>query len=176
MHRFLMYSVFSLFLSYYSYAQDSTKVKTKFEEFSSEDGILRRFDTKKIGKVKGFTMTKNTVTNIETGKFYNAVEVTEKPGFWDAHIFGSILLDEDDIPSFIKTLKYFRENVITNDCKEECPYYQYETKSGVRAYINKLIGAYGSSWHIYVSRHGLYLMDLDKKDLDVFITLLESYK
>jgi hypothetical protein len=155
--------------------QDTSKTQTKFEEFSSEDGILRKFEIKKIGKVKSFTMSKKTVTNVETGKFYNAIEITEKPGFWGLNMPGLILLDEDELPSLMKTFKYFQTNVVTDQCKENCPSFQYETKGGVKAHIYKEIGAYGSAWHIYLGKN-LAMLDLDTKDLDNLIRLLESYK
>ena len=162
-------------------SQDTSRIKqSKFEEFSSEDGVLKKIESHKIGKIKGYVMFKKTVTNVESGKFFNAVEISEKGG-WITTRFGSIIIDEDEIPSLIKTLKYFATNVITDECKEECPSYIYETKSGVYIYSNKVIGAYMNVWHVYISKSYLLLsgssIDIDSnKELDNLIKLLESYK
>ncbi|MBL0056586.1 MAG: hypothetical protein IPP31_10425 [Chitinophagaceae bacterium] len=169
-----------LFTSLLVTAQDTVKTKqSRFEEFSSEDGVLKKYESHKFGKLKGYIMTKRTVTNVETEKYYNAVEVSEKFNLWTGKGGGTILFDEDEIPSIIKTLKYFLNNVIKDDCKEECPSYIYETRGGIYLYCNKTIGAYASSWHVYVSRR-LYLIagsiDLDTKDLETFTNLLETYK
>jgi len=165
------------------FGQDTTKSKqSKFEEFSSEDGILKKIESHKIGKIKGFVMYKKTVTNVETGKFYNAVEISEKGGWLSLRV-GNILMDEDEIPSLIKTLKYFSSNVIGDECKEECPNYIYETKSGVYVLANKVIGAYANAWHVYISKSMYFIsssvtnIDIDSpKELDNLIKLLESYK
>ncbi len=179
LRQYVLFTILLIF-SFAAKSQDSTKQKqSKFEEFSSEDGILKKLESHKIGKIKGFIMYKKTTTNVETGKFYNAVEISEKGGFWSPK-FGSIILDEDEIPSLIKVLKYFSANVITDECKEECPSYFYETKSGVNIICNKTIGAYANAWHIYLSRSYNYLtagsIDLENKELTNLITLLESYK
>lgn len=161
-------------------SQDTSKVKvSKFEEFSSEDGVLLKMENKKIGKVKGFVMYKKITTDIESGKSLKAVEISEKTGFW-VYKVGSIILDEEEIPSLIKILKFFNDTVLPDACKEECPTYSYETKSGVYIFCNKYIGAYDSSWHVYLGKYKLYTalgtLDLEKKELENLIKLLESYK
>ena len=175
--------VLCVLMCQFVFGQDTTKSKqSKFEEFSSEDGVLKKIESHKIGKIKGFVMFKKTVTNVETGKFYNAVEISEKGG-WLSVKFGNILIDEDEIPSLIKTLKFFETTVLVDVCKDECPSYFYETKSGVYIFANKLIGAYANAWHVYISK-SLYSIssavtsiDIDNpKELDNFIKLLESYK
>lgn len=168
-----------LIISSLSYGQDTSKVKsTKFEEFGSENGVLKKFESKKIGKIKGFTLYKKTVTNIETEKQYNAVEITAKPGFWDVNRASTaVIIDEDELPSLIKALKYFLSNVTTDNCKEECPFFVYNTYGGVRVSCSKTIGAYGGDWHIYIGRNSpISDVDLEPKEFNSFISLLESYK
>jgi len=158
------------------FSQDTALNKlTKYEEFSSEDGILKKIQIKKIGKIKGFDMAKMVVTNVETGKFLNAVEITEKATFWVPTYGASILLDEDELPPLIKVLKYFQQNVVTDNCKEECPYFRYETNGGVTIKVEKRSGGFSSNWHIYLVR-SRSVIDLDVKELELLIKLLEDYK
>jgi hypothetical protein len=73
-----------------------------------------------------------------------------------------------------------QSNVITDECKEECPSYIYETKSGVYIYCNKIVGSYANSWHVYISKSAYIttsgLIDLENKEIENFVKLLESYK
>ncbi len=100
--------IFLLSIPLFLNAQDTTKIKqSKFEEFSSEDGILKKMETHKFGKIKGFIMYKKTTTDVESGKSFNAVEISEKFNRWTGKGGNSIIFDEEEIPSLIKTLKYF---------------------------------------------------------------------
>jgi len=159
-----------------AYSQDSTKRLTKFEEFGNENGVLMKSQTIDMGKVKGFIMSKWVSTNIETGETLKAVQVSERVRFLGYAIGSTILIDEEEIPAVIKTLKYFLSNVTNDPCKENCPSYTYRTYGGVSISCTKFIGAYGSNWHIYIGRWGVPMIDLDPKEFENFLKLLESYK
>lgn len=179
-----MKSIIGLLLAlapFFLTAQDSSKFKqTKYEKFSSEDGVLKKLETHKLGKLRGFTMYKKTTTNVESGVFYNAVEITERTDGWTGKGGGTIIFDEDELPSIVKTLKYFLNNVMRDDCRDECPTYIYETYGGVYIFSTKGAIGYGNSWRVFIGRSlsGITVgtIDLDNKDLSNFIKLLETYR
>ncbi len=66
-----------------------------------------------------------------------------------------------------------------DECREECPSYIFTIQWRDESIVIKLL-EHISNWHVYIGRSKYLLtygsIDLDNKDLDNFIKLLETYK
>ena len=169
-----------------SKAQDTNRIKSKLEEFSSEKGVLYKTETEKLGKVKGFSVIKTTVTNVEKAKSVKAIQITEKPGFL-GYGAGIVTIDEEIIPEVIKVLDYYKNNVIPDQCKDYCASWNFKSTSGtISITCYKIIGAYASKWHTLIYdydywslsllKYNLLGIDLEPKELDEIIAFLKAYK
>jgi len=132
-------------------AQDST-IRSKYENFVSKSGQMIKTTWQDVDKVKDTKITLITSTDVEKGNIVKALYLSQNKSFLLSPISsGSLYIDFDELPEFIKALKYLNQQ-INNEKPSNLTTFSYSTINGVTATASYSTESFMKGWSFGLSQ------------------------
>lgn len=131
MKSILFLIVFTAF-AFFSNAQDSTVVLSKFEKMATAPGYLYRFNEKMIGTVHSQNIAVIKIKSINTADSSSVIRIS--PSSWDnTPVIGRSVfyIGKEDIGGVVKTLEYYAGQIKNNE-PFTSPYLSYITSNDIQ--------------------------------------------
>lgn len=156
-----------------SYSQDSSRLLSKYEKFSSETGVMYKTETKDVTKIKDITISIVRTTNLENNQSVMALQIFQKNMMMFTPIsLGILYIDLDEIEGVSKALNFYKEQIQKGKPQYQ-PYFSYLTSNDIQVNCSYFEGSFGG-WSVVLSQRYHYLkttisgsvITIKNKDID----------